>query len=291
MKTRKPGAAADVDNRSRLLHAACDVFAEFGYEGASLARLPTTPASRSSSSPTTSARRKSCGSLPSTTCSSAISRPARVWGSRRRETARAVPQSLATATDRHAAAAAAAQDLRAGVPREQCALPQHHRAETPAPVHDARFAVLPRGRAPGNRRAFYSGGDLLPLVRHLQSQPSVAGFRRIHARAAAQLSQSHRAAGGSRVRNSHGEARCAGFCRGAAGCAGACRARGAARSRCRRLRMEGQQRGRAGGLEDETARDGKSAFEAAHRQSLAREAAAARAARGATASSGERREK
>ena len=36
MNTRKPGAAADVDNRSRLLHAATDVFAEFGYEGASL---------------------------------------------------------------------------------------------------------------------------------------------------------------------------------------------------------------------------------------------------------------
>jgi AcrR family transcriptional regulator len=36
MNSRKPGAAADVDNRSRLLHAASDVFAEFGYEGASL---------------------------------------------------------------------------------------------------------------------------------------------------------------------------------------------------------------------------------------------------------------
>ena len=36
MNSRKPGAAADGDNRSRLLHAASDVFAEFGYEGASL---------------------------------------------------------------------------------------------------------------------------------------------------------------------------------------------------------------------------------------------------------------
>jgi AcrR family transcriptional regulator len=36
MNSRKPGATADVDNRSRLLHAASDVFAEFGYEGASL---------------------------------------------------------------------------------------------------------------------------------------------------------------------------------------------------------------------------------------------------------------
>ena len=33
---RKPGAAADVDNRSRLLHAATMSFAEYGFEGASL---------------------------------------------------------------------------------------------------------------------------------------------------------------------------------------------------------------------------------------------------------------
>lgn len=36
MSTRKQGVAADVDNRSRLLHAATDAFAENGYEGASL---------------------------------------------------------------------------------------------------------------------------------------------------------------------------------------------------------------------------------------------------------------
>jgi AcrR family transcriptional regulator len=36
MNSRKPGTAADLDNRSRLLHAATDAFAEFGYEGASL---------------------------------------------------------------------------------------------------------------------------------------------------------------------------------------------------------------------------------------------------------------
>jgi AcrR family transcriptional regulator len=36
MNSRKPGAVADVDNRSRLLLAASDVFAEFGFEGASL---------------------------------------------------------------------------------------------------------------------------------------------------------------------------------------------------------------------------------------------------------------
>jgi AcrR family transcriptional regulator len=36
MNTRKPASAADLDNRSRLLHAATDAFAEFGYEGASL---------------------------------------------------------------------------------------------------------------------------------------------------------------------------------------------------------------------------------------------------------------
>ena len=36
MNTRKPATAADVDNRSRLLHAATDAFAEYGYEGASL---------------------------------------------------------------------------------------------------------------------------------------------------------------------------------------------------------------------------------------------------------------
>ena len=36
MNTRKPATAADVDNRSRLLQAATDAFAEYGYEGASL---------------------------------------------------------------------------------------------------------------------------------------------------------------------------------------------------------------------------------------------------------------
>src|SRR5215510_7628708 len=36
MKTRPSSLAADADNRSRLLHAAGDVFAEFGFEGASL---------------------------------------------------------------------------------------------------------------------------------------------------------------------------------------------------------------------------------------------------------------
>ena len=36
VKTRQTSVAADADNRSRLLHAAADVFAEFGFEGASL---------------------------------------------------------------------------------------------------------------------------------------------------------------------------------------------------------------------------------------------------------------
>lgn len=36
MKTRQTSVAADASNRSRLLHAAADVFAEFGFEGASL---------------------------------------------------------------------------------------------------------------------------------------------------------------------------------------------------------------------------------------------------------------
>jgi AcrR family transcriptional regulator len=36
VNTRKPATAADVDNRSRLLQAATDAFAEYGYEGASL---------------------------------------------------------------------------------------------------------------------------------------------------------------------------------------------------------------------------------------------------------------
>jgi AcrR family transcriptional regulator len=36
VKTRPTRVAADADNRSRLLHAASDVFAEYGFEGASL---------------------------------------------------------------------------------------------------------------------------------------------------------------------------------------------------------------------------------------------------------------
>jgi TetR/AcrR family transcriptional regulator len=36
VNTRKPVTAADLDNRSRLLQAATDAFAEYGYEGASL---------------------------------------------------------------------------------------------------------------------------------------------------------------------------------------------------------------------------------------------------------------
>ena len=42
MNTRKSATAADVDNRSRLLHAATDAFAEFGYEGASLRAIADT---------------------------------------------------------------------------------------------------------------------------------------------------------------------------------------------------------------------------------------------------------
>ena len=36
MNSRKAGAAADLDNRARLLHSATDAFAENGFEGASL---------------------------------------------------------------------------------------------------------------------------------------------------------------------------------------------------------------------------------------------------------------
>src|SRR5918994_3191037 len=36
MNAREPATAADLDNRSRLLHSATDAFAEYGYEGASL---------------------------------------------------------------------------------------------------------------------------------------------------------------------------------------------------------------------------------------------------------------
>ena len=42
MNTRKSATAADVDNRSRLLHAATDAFAEYGYEGASLRAIADT---------------------------------------------------------------------------------------------------------------------------------------------------------------------------------------------------------------------------------------------------------
>ena len=42
MNTRKSASAADVDNRSRLLHAATDAFAEYGYEGASLRAIADT---------------------------------------------------------------------------------------------------------------------------------------------------------------------------------------------------------------------------------------------------------
>lgn len=42
MNTRKSATAADVDNRSRLMQAATDAFAEFGYEGASLRAIADT---------------------------------------------------------------------------------------------------------------------------------------------------------------------------------------------------------------------------------------------------------
>jgi AcrR family transcriptional regulator len=42
MNTRKSGIAADLDNRSRLLQAATDAFAEFGYEGTSLRTIADT---------------------------------------------------------------------------------------------------------------------------------------------------------------------------------------------------------------------------------------------------------
>jgi AcrR family transcriptional regulator len=42
VNTRKPATAADLDNRSRLLQAATDAFAEYGYEGASLRAIADT---------------------------------------------------------------------------------------------------------------------------------------------------------------------------------------------------------------------------------------------------------
>jgi AcrR family transcriptional regulator len=42
VSTHKPATAADVDNRSRLLRAATDAFAEYGYEGASLRAIADT---------------------------------------------------------------------------------------------------------------------------------------------------------------------------------------------------------------------------------------------------------
>jgi AcrR family transcriptional regulator len=42
VNTRKPATAADLDNRSRLLLAATDAFAEYGYEGASLRAIADT---------------------------------------------------------------------------------------------------------------------------------------------------------------------------------------------------------------------------------------------------------
>ena len=42
MNTRKPSAAADSDNRSRLLRAATDAFAEQGFEGTSLRTIADT---------------------------------------------------------------------------------------------------------------------------------------------------------------------------------------------------------------------------------------------------------
>ncbi len=42
MNTRKPSAAADVNNRSRLLHAATDAFAEQGFDGTSLRTIADT---------------------------------------------------------------------------------------------------------------------------------------------------------------------------------------------------------------------------------------------------------
>ena len=36
MKSRSSAAATDIDNRSRLLHAATDAFAEQGFDGTSL---------------------------------------------------------------------------------------------------------------------------------------------------------------------------------------------------------------------------------------------------------------
>jgi AcrR family transcriptional regulator len=42
MSSRTPGVATDLDNRTRLLRAATDVFAEYGYEGASLRAIADT---------------------------------------------------------------------------------------------------------------------------------------------------------------------------------------------------------------------------------------------------------
>ena len=131
-------------------------------EGASSARnRRQQPASRSSSLRTTSARKRSCGSLRSTSCSSGISKPGKGLGfTQLRQSGRAVPQPSAVAADGHAAAAAATQDLDPGVPRRQSALSQRHPAEDRAAC--SRRSSLPyfRGsRAARHRRAVHGRGN------------------------------------------------------------------------------------------------------------------------------------
>ena len=67
-----------------------------------------------------------------------------------RQPARAIPQSPAVAVDGHAAAAAAAQDLHPGVPREQPALPQRHRPEDQAYVRSVVAPVFRRSCGSGS---------------------------------------------------------------------------------------------------------------------------------------------
>ena len=81
-----------------------------------------------------------------------------------RQPARAVPQSLAAAADRHAAAAAAAQDLRAGVPGEQRALPQRHSRRSSSTCSRRSRCRISGGRAARHRRALHRRRDLLVLV-------------------------------------------------------------------------------------------------------------------------------
>ena len=209
MNTRKPATAADVDNRSRLLHAATDAFAEYGFEGASLRAIADNAGvsfqliayyfgSKEELWVATVdylferylETGKGLGFTPSGNLHEQFHNHLRLLLTDLLQR----PQLHKICVQEHLPNSARFRNI--------------IRAEAPAHVHEPRSAVLSRSRAARHRRAVHGGRDLLAVVLDLQSQyVATTDFVEHTLGVPAGSPKAVEAAGRPDVRDPHGEAR------------------------------------------------------------------------------------